>query len=297
MSFKHIMFPDFFVLFITCALLSSCSNREYGWEKTGPPAQKVDLRPLFAKFHRQLANADDRAKVLGLIGTLEEITGIDPMNYEALWQLGRYYLLMADAYAEGSEEKKKSYTKGRLACERALYRNPGFRKLIDAGKDPFEACKALGAGEIEAMYYWYNNMGGEFTFCMNGIQKLMSLGRARGCRNLLALMIKADPEWGGGHPYCAWATYYASIPKLFGRDLKKSGEYFDRAVKAGPNWLYIKYCRARYLHTRTKNREGFKKDLEWVISRDPRRADSPYPWNVHFQRHARQMLAHIDDYF
>jgi hypothetical protein len=37
--------------------------------------------------------------------------------------------------------------------------------------------------------------------------------------------------------------------------------------------------------------------LSHIIAQDPRKMDSPYPANVHFQRDAKDMLSHIDDYF
>jgi hypothetical protein len=278
-------------------LLPSCSRGEYGWEKIGKPAPGGDISPLVAVFHRQQASADDRRKVLELIGTLEKIVEIEPMNYAALWQIGRYYSLMADAYSTDSAEKKDYYRKARMACERAVYSNPGFKKLIDAGETPFDACCALNAGQIEAMYYWYAATVADWKNGQNFLQKIVNFNTVKGCRKIMERMVKINPEWGGGHPYFAYALYYAGLPKYLGRDLKKSDDYFNRALKAGPNWLYIRYFRARYFQTAKNDKEAFKKDLEWVISRDPHKADSPYPWNVHFQRSARQMLAHTEDYF
>ena len=74
-------------------------------------------------------------------------------------------------------------------------------------------------------------------------------------------------------------------------------EAFKKAVEAGPNWLYIRWGRAKLLHVKKKDKISFKKDMQWVISRDPRMVDSPYPWNVYFQREAREMLKNIDNYF
>jgi len=48
---------------------------------------------------------------------------------------------------------------------------------------------------------------------------------------------------------------------------------------------------------RTGDRAGFRRDLEWVLAQDPQRAESPFRWNVYFQRDAREMLARIDRWF
>ena len=45
---------------------------------------------------------------------------------------------------------------------------------------------------------------------------------------------------------------------------------------------------------RDGDREGFRRDLEWVAAQDPAALQGPYAWNVYFQRDARQMLADMD---
>jgi hypothetical protein len=82
-----------------------------------------------------------------------------------------------------------------------------------------------------------------------------------------------------------------------GGDLKKAEELFEKAVEVGPKWLYIKFARAKYLHTKRQDKEAFTKDLEWVIEQDPHKADSPYPANVWMQAQAKDMLTNIDDHF
>jgi hypothetical protein len=82
-----------------------------------------------------------------------------------------------------------------------------------------------------------------------------------------------------------------------GGSLKKAEEFIDKAVEAGPKWLYARWGRAKYLYTRKKDKEAFREDMEWVIAQDARKMDSPYPANVHFQRDAKAILSQIDDYF
>jgi len=110
-------------------------------------------------------------------------------------------------------------------------------------------------------------------------------------------MHEIDLTWAGGHPYYAWGYYYLNIPRFMGGSLKKAEEFIDKAVEAGPKWLYARWGRAKYLYTRKKDKEAFREDMEWVIAQDAREMDSPYPANVHFQRDATTMLAHMNDYF
>ena len=109
--------------------------------------------------------------------------------------------------------------------------------------------------------------------------------------------MEIDPTWEGGHPYLNMAMRYAILPSLLGGDMNKAEEFFEKALEAGPNWLYTRLGRALLLHTKKKDREAFTNDLEWVIAQDPHKADSPYPADVDMQKRAREMLANIDDYF
>jgi hypothetical protein len=107
-----------------------------------------------------------------------------------------------------------------------------------------------------------------------------------------------DPNWKGGANYFNLGIYYLALPKSFGGDLKKSAEYLRKAESAGPDRLLIPWGRAKYYYYHQKNRQGFEKDLKWVLTQDPRRATGDtYPWNVYFQAQARELLASIDDLF
>ena len=74
-----------------------------------------------------------RKKLTDLIRTYEQVMEIDPANYEALWSLGRYYVLMGTAYSDSVKLKKEYYIKAMQICERGMYTNSGFKKLVDEG--------------------------------------------------------------------------------------------------------------------------------------------------------------------
>jgi hypothetical protein len=140
------------------------------------------------------------------------------------------------------------------------------------------------------MYYWYAAKGNYFTECMNFLEKILNIRNTGETKKMIDRMIAIDPAWGGGHPYFSLAAYYAALPSFMGGDLKKASEYFNKADEAGTGWLYVRFYRAKILHAKTKDREAFRKDLEWVLAQDPHKALSPYPWNVYFQREAKKML-------
>ncbi|HNW28972.1 MAG TPA: TRAP transporter TatT component family protein [Spirochaetota bacterium] len=282
-----------FAALCVAAVIGSCGCLSWkeGWKDVTGPVKKGDTGALIAKANLQIADADNREKLEALIRTYEEVLEIDPYNYEALWSLGRYYILMGVAYTDDVKVKKDYYIKAARACERAMYTNGEFKKLVDGGKTVWEASSVLKIREIEAIDYWYSALGWCYADCLNPVERILNLYWAKRNKIMLDRMMALDPAWGGGHPYTTKASYCAIIPSIAGGDLKKSAEYFEKADAAGAGWLYVRFSRAKFLHARMKDRDEYNKDLEWVIAQDPHRAKSPYPWNVYFQREAKKMLA------
>lgn len=272
--------------------LSGCSSSgDPGWKGIKNLDRKGDVSGLIGQANRQIAEADTKEKLVDLIRTYEQVLEIEPANYEALWSLGRYYYLMGYGYSDSVDLKKEYYIKAWQMCERGMYTNSGFKKLVDEGATIWDASSALTIREIESMYYWYATKGAYFVECMNFVEKILNIRNAGGGKKMIDRMMAIDPAWGGGHPYTALAMHYAALPSFMGGDLKKASEYFDKADVAGAGWLYVRFSRANLLHRKTKDQAAFRKDLEWVLAQDPHKALSPYPWNVVFQREAKKMLA------
>lgn len=258
-----------------------------------------DVSVLLSEANEQIMSADNKEKLQRLLGTYERILDEDPTNYEALWSLGRYNVVMVLGYTESLSEKEKHNLAAINYCEQAMDTNPEFKALRggEGSEGVGNACRVLSKREIAPLYYWYAGMGSYWKECLSFPKRMRNVHLARGIKKVMVRMLEIDPEWAGGHPYYAWGFYYINIPRVLGGSLKKAEEFIDKAVEAGPKWLYARWGRAKYLYTRKKDKEAFRGDMEWVIAQDPRKMDSPYPANVHFQRDATDMLSHIDDYF
>ncbi|MCK7510979.1 MAG: TRAP transporter TatT component family protein [Desulfobacterales bacterium] len=76
--------------------------------------------------------------------------------------------------------------------------------------------------------------------------------------------------------------------------MKKSSEYYSKAVEVGTEYLYARFFRAKFLHAKTGDREAFRKDLEWVLAQDPHKALTPYPWSVYYQRKRKKCWIKTD---
>jgi hypothetical protein len=278
-------------------LVSGCMSWDAGWSQIEDVERSGAVDDLIAAAREQLTRADSRQGVLDLIAAYEAVLEVDPQNYEALWSLGRYCNLMGYAYSGSRPEKGRYYLRAVTLCERAMYTNPDFRDLVDSGEDVWCACRALSKREMAAMWYWYTGVGTYWKECLNGVGQLANLHWASRLEKVTAKMLATDPTWGGGLPYFGRALYFIVLPGPLGGDVDRATELLRHAFAAGPNWLYTRWGRAKYLHVRTGDREAFLRDLAWLLAQDPLKADSPYPWNVYYQRDAQRMIAHVEDYF
>jgi Ser/Thr protein kinase RdoA (MazF antagonist) len=60
---------------------------------------------------------DNKERLRGLLRTYERVLEIDPANYEALWSLGRYNVVMVLGYTESRSEKEKHNLAAINYCE------------------------------------------------------------------------------------------------------------------------------------------------------------------------------------
>jgi hypothetical protein len=91
--------------------------------------------------------------------------------------------------------------------------------------------------------------------------------------------------------------YYMALPESAGGDLDRADTLFRQAIETGPDWLLNRWGRAKYFYDKTGNRDGFVKDLEWVLARDVSNVPGPPAWNAYIRRDAGRLLEEIERYF
>ncbi len=252
-----------------------------------------DVEMLLSRAEKQIMLGDNKTRLLELIATYEQVLQIESDNYEALWSLGRYRGLMGMAYSDDIEQKRQNYSQGAGYCLRGLRTNPDFKRLMDSGESVPRACRATDLREIASLFYWNTLTAAIWKECSTPMQQLAGLKLLPGSKKIMTRMMEIDPEWAGGHPYHAWAVYYSVLPRILGGNMKKAAYFYEKAIEAGPKWLYIKHGRAEYFHAKRRDWDAYIEDLEWVVAQDPKTAHSPYPANVYYQKTAKQMIANV----
>lgn len=293
--------PAYFSPLILIALISfttGCLSWEAGWKTVPASSGKGDVNMLIEKAKKLIDDADSREKIQKIIDTCEDALKIDPNNLTAIEGAGTAYYIMGYCYNDTVSDKKASYIKAVQYAERHMYANPEFKTLVDKGEPVWEACRALGKNEMNAMTVWYQALGSYWTECMGPIAKAVNFYWTGRANKVLQRMTDVAPDWLSGNAYFCWAAYYSIAPGILGGDMKKAEENFNKSLELGPRMTNVYTGRALYYRTKMNDRKGFIEDLEKAIAIDPHHADSLiYPWAIWHQRKAKEMIKDVDKYF
>ena len=269
------------------ALLWGCTAWEPSWPQAPWPVAAGDSSGLLGRAEAGLEAAMDACRA---------VLVRDPGNYRALCILSNQYILLGAAYTRQRAAKAACYREARRFSELAMYTQPAFRVRVDRGQLPWEAAEALAAEQKEAMLFWVTAVLYEFKEVMGLPAKILNLRWMDRAAVFLQRLEAVAPGWGGGSVELSWSIYYYVLPSMRGGDRQKAATYLERAVGAEGNWLLPRWGRAKYFRVAQGDRDGFRRDLEWVLATGSEAGD-PYPWRVFFQQDARHMLMHIDDFF
>jgi tetratricopeptide (TPR) repeat protein len=268
-----------------------------GWHTTGGAAVPGDPQALRSQAEALVLEAGTGEKVEALIGRYEGILQIDPQDCDALSKLGEYHCLLGAAYAKSRTDKSRQFFLAIQFCERAMATNAEFKALVSDGNDVGEACRVLGVREMDAMFFWSMAISYLFKECQSPIGSMVNFSWMKRCRQVMERMLEVDPAWRDGVVSFSWGIYYLALPAAVGGDMKKSSEFLDRAIQAGPKSLLHRWGRAKYYDVKMGDAEAFREDLEWVLAQDPRQSANPtFPWSAYFQRDARAMLERSKKY-
>jgi len=276
---------------------AACMSWTPGWREAGFPLPGGDSPGLLAEAEALFAAADSRAALAAAIAKAEAAAAADPRNVEALSLAGEAWCLMGAAYCETRAEKRNAYLTAVRFCERAMGANPEFAVRVADGDTIDAAVATLGPREMAAMNFWATAVSYYFKECLSGLGHVVNFRWMKRERAVIERMSALDPEWGDGAVGFAWGIYYVALPESVGGDLERSRTILDGLVAARPDALLPRWGRGKYFHTRTRDKEACRRDLEWVVSQDPRRAPGKLAWNVYFHADASRLQERLDAMF
>jgi hypothetical protein len=273
------------------ASLVNCSLKlQPFWQEAAQNRPTTDSQRRLNEAKVLFANAGDSNSLKISIAAFESVLNENPGDYDALALLSTQYTLLGTAYTENRGDKSKLFRKAMKYAELAMYTNLAFKNKVADGTAPWDAADALGVKELSAMYFWVIALQYEFKEVMSLPEKIVNVGWLQKALAFLNRIEKIDPEFGGGGvEFCKVICYYA-LPESKGGSPKKGDEYMRKAVTKGSHWLLPIWARGKYYYVIKNEPEKCRLDLQWVAKQDLSKFQDPYPWRVHFQRDAQELL-------
>ena len=217
----------------------------------------------------------------------------DPQDLETVVYLVRSYFILADAHTTDNEDKKRFLEKAKDVGMVGLKSNPEFKNLVDKkGEDVEDAVKVLTQKEV-AVAYWTAASLGRWAKA-NGI--FASMKYKDQILGLLKKVEQLKPDFFHGAVPRYWGSYYAAIPSIAGKDLKKSKKYFEQSIVMAPEYLGTKVLMAEIYCVEAEDKKLFKKLLLEVIA-DQNPAAEVAPENAIERKKAEKLLEKEDELF
>jgi len=154
----------------------------------------------------------------------------------------------------------------------------------------FAGLSALPENSVPVMY-WYCANKGRFLANKKVIERLQY---RETLEVLMHKIIASNSDYFFGGPNRFFGAFYARLP---GVDLSFATDYFNKSIATEPNYFETYLLRARYLHTKSGDRESFEKDLQFVIDADPALLPDAMPENLLSQERAEELLTHTNMLF
>jgi len=286
-----VRFPLLAALLLLALFTGGCISWAPGWELPPPPPSGGDASLLYAQGQELFARADTRAKLEQAAQLFETAAAAEPTHTMALTRACEAKCLLGAAYAESRTAKRTAYRAAIALCERAMATNPDFAARVAKGETVGQAAAVLGQREMGAMHFWVTAVSYRFKETLSPLAYPFNLRWIERERAVLQRMDEIDPSWGSGAVRFSLAIFDLALPSRFGGDLNRARTVLDQLVADYPERMLPRWGRAKYLYTKTKEREAQRRDLEWVTAREPSPDPNEYAWEVYFRADARRLLA------
>ena len=204
---------------------------------------------------------DVKESLAEAINKFEQLHKAAPSDNEILVYLTRSYFIMGDSHSSDKDEKLKNFEKAFGYGDKALESNTEYASKLKKGDDIEDAVKALMVIEVPQMF-WTAASIGKFARA-TGIFASMKYKH-----KILALISRVEelqPSYFHGAVPRYWGSYYAVIPGIAGKDLKKSKKNFEKSLKMAPEYQGTKVLMAETYFVEKEDKKDFTKILNEVI--------------------------------
>ncbi len=268
---------------------------------TGPAKPDLSTRPQVSvdpstveRWQETDLEAETRDEILERVRYYQSITGDDAVVRRARVRESSLLLLLGAAYAESRSEQKDFYRQAAQSAEQAMLLDDAFHEARLAGQSVPAAASGLEPEFFEPLFLWATAVFYHFRDVASVPERILFNGRLGEAAEAIEVMVRKEPDWYGGSLQFSLGIYYLSVPEIIGGDREKAGLLMEEAVGMSDKRLLPVWGRAKYLAVALGDKEGFRKDLQWVLRQDLSEMEGPPVWNRYFQEDARRLLENED---
>jgi hypothetical protein len=278
-------------LFTVLFLLNSCFiNKNNNQSSTKTTVEKIDLKEKNFKI-----NWDKRyikENLITSLNILKKQHQKDPANLSHLNYLSRGYFILSFFHSSKSKDRKYYSKLGLDFGEKSLKVNKIY-KNFNKNKNYKSAIEAIKKVNISGLYWTASNLG-----IWLQESDLITKLRFKNKLNLLIERVGNIDKSFYFYGYYRWkGKYFGLAPRFAGGDINKSHDFFTKAIKESPEYLYNHLYFAKYCLTKLNKKELFIKHLNIIKNFKLKKAPRIKSENIMAKKIANEIYKKTDEYF
>jgi len=220
-----------------------------------------------------------------------------PNNERLLLAAAQGYSSFASTVTDDQDKDfaRLLYGKAREYALRSLDRR-GFTNPLEKPFDEFnEGLKGFGKKDVPYLFWAAAAWGNWISLNLGSMEALAQLPRVE---SMMKRVLELDERFYYGGPHLFMGVWFASRPKAFGGDLKRSQYHFLRAIELGEGKFLMSYVYYAEFHTRqAMDKDLFVSVLQKVLEAPPDHPPELTLLNAVAKKRAKELLERVEELF
>lgn len=281
------------LFFLIAPILAGCSVKKMTVRSTAGLMDQ-GIEAVFEEKDPEFAEQS----LVSQLKLLEILHKNEPENLKVLNYLaqgfGAYGFLFIEP--KDAERAKIFYERGRDYGLLALRLQTGFDFASESDLSKVDAAlNKISKSQVASLFWTAYSWGGLANLSLNDPQTLAQLPKIE---KMMLRVREIVPGYFYGGPEIFLGAYYGARPKMFGGDLAKSKDYFQKAMAFSKSkFLMTQVLFAKYYSINAMDEASFRDALGSVTDFKLDDFKEQYLSNVVAQRRARKLLEEINEHF
>ncbi|MFC1563007.1 TRAP transporter TatT component family protein [candidate division KSB1 bacterium] len=286
--FRKIIFPFFIFIFIF-----GCSVNKIAINATGSIIE-YGVEALMEESDLVFAEKSAPANLKLLEGVIKG----DPENGKLLLSAAKGFAAYAMAFLEDEDKERAKlfYERGKDYGLRILLKKKQFRDAYSEDLDTFNnALKSFGRDDVPALFWTGFSWGNWINLSLDSPEALVDFPKME---SIMKRVLELDETYYYGGVHLFFGTLYGSRPRMFGGNIEKAKEHFDKSIEISKGKFLLNYVyKASFYAVPNMEKTLFESLLKKVINAQPDILPEQRLVNEVAKAKAEKLLVQIDEYF